>query len=219
MTSAFAPRRSALLALSLVAAYALGCSDAGTNTAATEDRDAAVEADASSVSDAGATDAASASDAGARDGGASEAPITVTAADFDCILNWQKVRGFRVKRIGGGALAESLAVANNANGGNYPPGTVLQLVPTEAMVKREPGFSPATKDWEFFALNAQRSGTTITSRGTTNVINAFGGNCFNCHDKAQPQWDLVCEQSHGCDPLPISSATIQSIQNGDPRCN
>jgi hypothetical protein len=213
MTSALASRRSALLALCLSAAYALGCSDAESSTTTAEDRDAGLSADAAPPPSPTA-DAASPTDAGSG-----AATIAVSASDFDCILDWQKVRGFRVKRIGGGALAESLAVANSASGGTYPPGTVLQLVPTEAMVKREPGFSPATKDWEFFSLSAQSSGTTIRARGTTDVINAFGGNCFNCHNQAQPQWDLICEQTHGCDPLPISSATIQSIQNGDPRCN
>jgi hypothetical protein len=175
------------------------------------------------ATDAGAplvADAAPASrDASSTTDAAASAPITVTAADFDCIVNWQKVRTFRIKRVGGGPLAESLAVANSAAGGTYPPGTVLQLVPTEAMVKRERGFSAATNDWEFFSLDAQKAGTTIRARGTTGVVNAFGGNCFNCHNQAQPQWDLVCEQSHGCAPLPIGSATLQSIQAGDPRCN
>jgi hypothetical protein len=210
------PRIAALFSVALGAAYALGCSDAGSASETTVDAAATFDAGGSPSNDSGssAQDASVASDAGV-----SAAPIAVTAADFDCIVNWQKVRGFRVKRIGGGPLAESLAVANSATGGTYPPGTVLQLVPTEAMVKREPGFSPATKDWEFFFLDAQRSATTIRARGTTNVVNGFGGNCFDCHNQAQPQWDLICEQSHGCAPLPISSATIQSIQAGDPRCN
>lgn len=216
MTSLRLPRIAALLSVALGASYALGCSDSGPAAAPEADASASVDAGGSVASDAGsaAVDASVASDAGAN-----SAPITVTAADFDCIVNWQKVRGFRIKRIGGGPLSESLAVANSATGGTYPPGTVLQLVPTEAMVKREPGFSPATKDWEFFFLDAKKSATTISARGTTNVVNGFGGNCFDCHNQARPQWDLVCEQSHGCAPLPISSATIQSIQAGDPRCN
>jgi hypothetical protein len=210
------PRIAALFSVALGAAYALGCSDAGSAGGTAIDVPSSSDAGSSVTNDAGSApvDASAAPDAGT-----STAPITITAADFDCIVNWQKVRGFRVKRIGGGPLAESLAVANSATGGTYPPGTVLQLVPSEAMVKREPGFSPATKDWEFFFLDAKKAATTITARGTTNVVNGFGGNCFDCHNQAQPQWDLICEQSHGCAPLPISSATIQSIQAGDPRCN
>jgi hypothetical protein len=29
---------------------------------------------------------------------------------------------------------------------------------------------------------------------------------------------MICGTTHGCNPLPISESTIQSIQNGDPRC-
>jgi hypothetical protein len=46
-----------------------------------------------------------------------------------------------------GNLDATLAVANSATGGTYPPGTVIQLVPTEAMVKRAKGFNPVTHDW------------------------------------------------------------------------
>jgi hypothetical protein len=34
-----------------------------------------------------------------------------------------------------------------------------------------------------------------------------------------PQWDLVCEDSHGCSPLPIGDPVIMALQNGDSRCN
>ncbi len=204
-------RQAALLAVAFGAMYALGCSDSSGNATSTAAADASTSTDAASntVVDAGAPSV---------DAGVAVAPIQVSASDFDCILGWEKVRGFRLKRIGGGNVAESLAVANNANGGTYPPGTVLQLVPSEAMVKREPGFSAATKDWEFFSLDAQKAATTITARGAADVKNAFGGNCFNCHNQAEPKWDLICEQTHGCAALPISSSTIQSIQNSDPRC-
>jgi hypothetical protein len=30
------------------------------------------------------------------------------------------------------------------------------------------------------------------TRGFAEVNNRFGGNCFNCHAKARPEWDLVC---------------------------
>jgi hypothetical protein len=48
-------------------------------------------------------------------------------------------------------------------------------------------------------------------------VNRFGGNCFSCHAKADAKWDLVCEQTHGCDPLPIGHDVITAIQNADPR--
>ena len=33
------------------------------------------------------------------------------------------------------------------------PGSVLQLMPNEVMVKHEKGFNPATRDWEFFYID------------------------------------------------------------------
>ena len=49
-------------------------------------------------------------------------------------------------------------------------------------------------------------------------MNAFGGNCYECHSKAEAQWDLVCEDTHGCDPLPIGDDVIENLQNADTRC-
>ena len=52
-----------------------------------------------------------------------------------------------------GNLDGTVRVAKSTTGGVYPVGTVLQLVPTEVMVKREKGFNAATHDWEFFELD------------------------------------------------------------------
>jgi hypothetical protein len=152
------------------------------------------------------------------DAQAPAADLNMTAADFDCMLDWPAVRRFRITNKLG-QLDAALAVANNPAGGVYPAGTVIQLIPQEAMVKRATGWNPATNDWEFFFLNIDREGAvTIENRGTEDTENAFGGNCFECHAKAQPQWDLVCEQDHGCDPLPFSAEVIRGIQEADARC-
>jgi hypothetical protein len=45
-----------------------------------------------------------------------------------------------------GNLDGTVRVAKSTTGGVYPVGTVLQLVPTEVMVKREKGFNAATHD-------------------------------------------------------------------------
>jgi hypothetical protein len=150
-------------------------------------------------------------------GGSAAVDLDMTAADFDCILNWEKVRLFRITNKLGN-LDASLAAANNPGTGDYPVGTVIQLVPTEAMVKRKAGFSDASKDWEFFFLEVSDMGTKIVSRGTTDVVNGFGGNCLNCHAKAMPQYDFVCEKNHGCDPLPFTDDVILMAQNSDARC-
>ena len=100
----------------------------------------------------------------------------------------------------------------------YPEGSVIQLVPTEVMVKHKEGFSPATKDWEFIELEVSPEGSEISARGFVDVVNRFGGNCFACHVKANPGRDMVCEQGNGCDPIPLTPTMIKAIQNTDPRC-
>ena len=143
--------------------------------------------------------------------------LDMTAADFGCILDWPKVDRFRItNKLGHQDEAE--AVARAADGGTYPVGTVIQLIPNEAMVKRRQGWSPETNDWEFFALETTATGTSIVSRGTDDVVNAFDGNCFDCHAAAEPKWDLVCASGHGCDPLPVTPEQIEMIQQSDPRC-
>jgi hypothetical protein len=105
-----------------------------------------------------------------------------------------------------GNLDATLAAANSTTGAVYPPGSVIQLIPGEAMVKRDKGFNAATHDWEFFELDVSKDGTQIRKRGTVDVVNRFGGNCFGCHVPAAAQWDLVCETGHGCAPLAVTRA-------------
>jgi hypothetical protein len=127
------------------------------------------------------------------------------------------VRHFYVDNLLGN-LDATLAVADSATGGTYPAGSVIQLVPGEAMVKRDKGFNPVTHDWEFFELDVSKDGTQIRKRGFAEVINRFGGNCFGCHIQARPQWDFVCESDHGCAPIPLTRAMSGALQRTDPRC-
>ena len=149
-------------------------------------------------------------------GGTDATPIEVTADSFECILDGTKVRKFYVQNLVGD-LEESVAVANGDSPLPYPPGTVIQLFPLEAMVKREPGFSSETNDWEFFFLNTTPEGTEIVTRGKDETENSFGGNCFNCHVDAIDN-DLICESDNGCVPLGVPDDLIEDLQNGDPRC-
>lgn len=141
----------------------------------------------------------------------------IDAGTFSCIRDLTPVRGFYVDNIEGDLLA-TVAAATSANGAVYPTGSLVQLVPTEAMVKRTEGFNPATKDWEFFELDVSADGTSIRGRGFVDVVNRFGGNCFACHIKARPEWDMICEQDHGCDPIPLTPVALKAIQKTDPRC-
>jgi len=107
-------------------------------------------------------------------------PLQIDAKSFGCIRDMKQVRHFYLDNFAGNVDA-TLAVAKSATGGTYPPGTVIQLVPQEAMVKREKGASPETHDWEFFALKISSDGTEIDKRGFSDVAN-FSGKCFSCHE-------------------------------------
>lgn len=143
--------------------------------------------------------------------------VQVDASSFRCIRQMQPVRHFFVDNLLGNQ-AGTLAAANAPKGALYPTGSVVQLVPTEAMVKREPGFSPATGDWEFFELQVSAQGSKIHKRGFAEVNNRFGKNCFGCHAPAREPWDFVCESGHGCEAIPIDHRMTGALQRSDPRC-
>ncbi|MGZ4694434.1 MAG: hypothetical protein ACXWCM_01515 [Acidimicrobiales bacterium] len=179
--------RGLLLAIPILAAIAAGCSSAAST----------------------ATDRTSPPATAPED-------LVMQATDFVSLRDMTAVRGFFVaNRLG--HLDEALAVANDPGGGTYPVGTVIQLVPQEAMVKRAPGFDAASDDWEFFSLDVSPAGTTILTRGGAEVVNRFGGSCSSCHSAADPKFDFICEHDHGCDPLPIGDDVIRNIQQADPR--
>jgi hypothetical protein len=148
---------------------------------------------------------------------ADQAPIPVNDGSFGCISKLTPVRGFFVGNLSG-HLPDTLKVARSKDGGVYPVGSVVQLVPTEVMVKQPAGFNSVTHDWEFFELDVDAQGSTIRKRGFAEVVNRFGGNCFGCHIAARPQWDLICETDHGCLPIPLTTPMIRALQHTDPRC-
>ena len=152
--------------------------------------------------------------------------VEVNKDSFKCLTDMTPVRGFFVDNLLGNH-AETLKAAQAEKDVVYPVGSVVQLVPTEVMVKREKGFNAVTKDWEFFELAVSEEGSEITVRGAFEAVNKFGGNCFGCHIKAKPEFDLICEQDHGCDPITfehegktvtLSQEMIKGVQATDPRC-
>jgi hypothetical protein len=147
---------------------------------------------------------------------AAPASFPISDSSFKCITDMTHVRHFYVDNLAGN-LAGTVKVAQ-AGTGVYPVGSVLQLVPNEVMVKREKGFNSVTHDWEFFDLNISPASSTIRVRGFQDVNNRFGGNCFTCHVKARQEFDLVCDNSHGCDPVPFTRAMSGALQRTDPRC-
>ena len=143
--------------------------------------------------------------------------VTVKASDFSNLADMTPVRGFFVKNLLG-KTDDAVKVANDPDGGVYPVGTIIQLIPQEAMVKHVKGYSPATNDWEFFTLDATPQGTTIISHGGAEVLNRFSNSsCAGCHGAAEPQFDFVCENTHGCAPLPVGDDVIAAVQQADPR--
>src|SRR5258708_26173306 len=91
-------------------------------------------------------------------------PLPINEKSFRCMTDMTHIGHFYVDNLVGD-LKGTVEVANSTTGGVYPVGSVLQLVPTEVMVKREKGFNAATHDWEFFELDVSPTGPRIRTRG------------------------------------------------------
>jgi hypothetical protein len=147
-----------------------------------------------------------------------------TESDFRCLTEGRKVpgRNFYVQHRNKRKLKKALRVTAKAiktgkTGFRYPVGTILQLFPFEAMVKREKGFNPGGGDWEYFRLGISPTGTTIAARGKGEVGNA-AGSCQTCHATLAAQYDYVCEFVVGTSGLGLTDAQVAAIQAADPRC-
>ncbi len=147
--------------------------------------------------------------------------VKVTDSSFKCLHEMKKVRNMHFDNLLGN-LEGTLAVAKASAGGVYPPGTVVQTLPGEVMVKLDKGANPATNDWEFFVLEITPAGSRIKERGFDDVKSLLGGSCVSCHSKAKEQWDMICEQGHGCGPIELpginTQLLINALQKTDPRC-
>ncbi|MEO8464698.1 MAG: hypothetical protein ABI640_05105 [Gammaproteobacteria bacterium] len=143
--------------------------------------------------------------------------VAVTEASFRCLRDMTPVRDFFVDNLLGD-LDATVAVAESPTGGTYPLGSLVQVIPTTAMVKHPPGYSPATNDWEFIELDVKADGVTILGRGFAELNMRSGPNCLGCHKPAKAAWDLICDRSHDCIPIPLTPITLRALQNTDPRC-
>jgi hypothetical protein len=145
------------------------------------------------------------------------ADVVVTQASFRCIRDMKPVRGFFVDNLLGDVEA-TLRVAQSPTGGTYPPGSLVQVIPTTAMVKHRPGHNPETNDWEFIELDVKADGVTILGRGFAELNMRNGLNCFTCHKPAKAAWDLICDQASDCVPIPLTPVMMRGLANTDPRC-
>src|SRR5271156_1248186 len=145
--------------------------------------------------------------------------VVVTEKSFGCVLDLPKVRNTRIQNPDPEKLKEATRIfQDSVPDKEYPKGTILQLIPTEAMVKHDREAFPKTNGWEFFALKVSADGTTIQDRGDKVVNTTLKRPCLECHSPAA-KFDFVCEKGHGCAPIPLTDERIAAIQASDPRCS
>jgi len=148
----------------------------------------------------------------------SAADVAVSEQTFGCILDWPQVRNTRIKHADPQQQAEAMRIfKDSVPDTEYPVGTILQLVPFEAMVKHPREKFPKTNGWEFFALEVSAAGTKIRDRGDGVVNLSQNKTCLSCHQPAA-KFDFVCEKGHGCAPIPFNDQAIAALQQADARC-
>jgi hypothetical protein len=144
--------------------------------------------------------------------------LVITEKSFGCVLDLPKVRNTRIQNPDPEKLKEAIRIfRDSVPDKQYPTGTVLQLIPTEAMVKHDRAAFPNTNGWEFFALKVSADGTTIQDRGDKVINASLKKPCLECHSPAA-KFDFVCEKKHGCAPIPVTDQLIAAMQSADPRC-
>ena len=144
--------------------------------------------------------------------------LVITEKSFGCVLDLPKVRNTRIQNPDPQKLKEAIQIfKDSVPDKEYPTGTILQLIPTEAMVKHERAAFPNTNGWEFFALKVSADGTTILDRGDKVLNTSLKKPCLDCHSPAA-KFDFVCEKGHGCASIPVTDQQIAAMQSADQRC-
>jgi len=147
------------------------------------------------------------------------------ARDFRCLDEFTPVPGksLRIFHRDPKKLARAVRIAElDLRRRRYPVGTIIQIFPFEAMVKRGGGFNRDGGGWEFFNLKVSAGGTRITGRTQNEqpgkpLRNLFG-RCedVRCHGALQAKpFDRVCEDH--IPPLPLTEDEIRAL-SFDPRC-
>src|SRR5580704_18175989 len=130
--------------------------------------------------------------------------LAITEKSFGCLLDLPKVRNTRIQNPDPEKLKEAIRIfRDSVPDKEYPTGTILQLIPGEAMVKHDQAAFPNTRGWEFFALKVTAKGTEITDRGDKVLNTTLKKPCLDCHSPAA-KFDFVCEKKHGCAPIPVT---------------
>jgi hypothetical protein len=80
--------------------------------------------------------------------------IAVSEQSFGCINNRPKIRNTHIYNSDPEKLKEAIRIfRDSVPDTEYPVGAILQLIPTEAMVKHSRGTFAKSNDWEFFSLD------------------------------------------------------------------
>jgi hypothetical protein len=145
------------------------------------------------------------------------------ARDFRCLTKGQQPAGkhFYVFNHSRRKLKKAVAMSESGDLGpkGYPVGTILQLVPFEAMVKRGGKFNSDGHGWEFFRLDTSSGKTKIVQRGGAEVISMLShGSCQTCHVNLAAAHDLVCEFVVGTSGIGLTDGLLDVLQKNDPRC-
>jgi hypothetical protein len=147
--------------------------------------------------------------------------VALTAQDtpealLACIADGTKVRHTYIQHPDPARLKEAVRLfETQAPDADYPEGTIVRMIPQEAMVKRPKAAFPKTNGWEYFALGVTPQGTTVRARGDE-ASNRLG-TCQSCHAGATKS-DYLCGGGPGCASVPLTEAQIAQLQANDPRC-
>jgi hypothetical protein len=146
----------------------------------------------------------------------SAAEVVVDEKSFGCIEEMgTKVKKTYIRHSDPAKLKEAVRIFETGAAEEYPVGTILQLVPIEAMVKHEKSKFPNSNGWEFLLFDVKAEGAKIVQRGDS-AANPLG-NCLTCHTGAA-KFDFVCDKGHGCAPIPVKDEQILAMQAADARC-
>lgn len=78
-------------------------------------------------------------------------------SDFTCLSEMSSVRGFYVSNYLGD-IDGTIEAAITPGALSFPVGSIVQLVPQEAMVKLPEGSSPETLDWQYLIIDNETGG-------------------------------------------------------------
>lgn len=135
---------------------------------------------------------------------------------LSCISDGTKVRHSFIQHADPAKRQEAVRLyENKVENADYPEGTIIRMIPQEAMVKRTKAAFPKSNGWEYFAVQVTPQGSSVRERGEA-ASNRLG-TCQNCHSGAVKS-DLICGGGPGCAAVPLTEEQIATLQANDPRC-